>query len=185
MLKYTKHLFLVTIALLGGNAIAQDSIPVIPPQNQQILDTIAKYGRSISPTYEEAVCTEFVLGILEHFVVLSKTDRMNVRIDQPRKNLDEVYDQMESGSPFPKGVYYALTNNGMGEAIDDWTKVLPGDFVQFWYPHSWGHCGIVSSLELENGIMWLHSSYPSTDGYGVQPFQIPEYTWFVRLKPID
>lgn len=185
MLKPVKHFLLLAFLVLGVNSYAQDSTIVIPVTNQHVLDTIAKYGRSISPTYEEAVCTEFVLGVLEHFVDLSRADRTNVRIDQPRASLNEVYDQMENGSPYPKGVYYALTKNGMGEAIDDWTKVLPGDFVQFWYPHSWGHCGIVSSMDLENGTMWLHSSYPSTDGYGVQPFQIPEYTWFVRLKPID
>jgi len=33
--------------------------------------------------------------------------------------------------------------------------------------------------------MWLHSSYPSTDGYGIQQFDIPPYTWFVRLVKTD
>jgi len=164
-------------------SFGQDSCTVsIPIRNQQILDTIAKYGRSISPTYESAVCTEFVIGVLDHFIDLNKTDITNVRINQPRKSIEDVYQQLLDNSPYPKGVYHALTSNGKGTAIDDWSQVLPGDFVQFWYYRSWGHCGIVDSIDVENKIMRLHSSFPSTSGYGVQEFDIPEYCWFVRLN---
>lgn len=31
----------------------------------------------------------------------------------------------------------------------------------------------------------LHSSYPSTDGYGIQEFELPSYAWFVRLNAIN
>jgi len=170
-----------------------DSIPVLSPcysglefrvinRNQQVLDTVIKYGREISPTYEDAVCTELVIGVLSHFFKLTKEDKTRIRIDQPRESLQDVYDGMKNGAPEPKGIYYALTTNGRGNAIDDWSKVLPGDFVQFWYPNSWGHCGIVSSIDLENKVMYLHSSFPSTSGYGIQKFQIPDYCFFVRLK---
>lgn len=176
------HRLSVLLLLFSLTAHGQDSI-VLPEKNQQVLDTAMLYGRTISPTYESAVCTEFVIGVLEHFMKLSKEDKVNIRIDQPRESLNTVYQWMEDGSPQPKGVYNALISNGKGEAIDDITKVLPGDFVQFWYPSSWGHCGIVSSMDLEKGVMYLHSSYPSTDGYGIQPFVIPDYCFFVRLKP--
>jgi len=168
---------LFTFCCLGQK---QDSI--LPTRNQQVIDTVLKYGKTISPTYESAVCTELVIGVLEHFFKLTKEDKTNIRIDQPRKSLDDVYTAMKAGAPEPKGVYYALLMNGRGEAIDDWANVLPGDFVQFWYPHSWGHCGIVSAIDLENKMMYLHSSFPSTDGYGIQPFKIPDYCFFVRLK---
>ena len=175
-------LILLFVSFTAYFSWSQDSL-VLPVKNRQVLDTAITYGRIISPTYEDAVCTEFVLGVLNHFMVLTHEDTINVRIDQPRENLETVYNWIVTGSPEPKGVYNALLINGKGEAIDDRTKVLPGDFVQFWYPNSWGHCGIVDSLDLENNLMYLHSSFPTTNGYGVQRFIIPDYCWFVRLKP--
>jgi hypothetical protein len=183
-------LIMISTAVYGQGG---DSLPTLSPcysgmehhvinRNQQVLDTVIKYGRQISPTYEDAVCTELVIGVLSHFFKLTQEDKTRVRIDQPRESLDDVYKAMENGAPEPKGVYYALTSNGRGEAIEDWSKVRPGDFVQFWYPNSWGHCGIVGSIDLENKTMYLHSSFPTTGGYGVQKFQIPDYCFFVRLK---
>lgn len=159
-----------------------DSLIPIPPLNQRVLDTATTYGRMISPSYESSVCTEFVIGILGHFMDLTSEDTVNIRIDQPRENLKEVYRQIENGSPYPTGVVYALVSKGKGIEISDRNQVLPGDFVQFWYPNSWGHCGIVAKIDVENKVLWLHSSYPSTEGYGVQPFHMPEYSRFVRLK---
>lgn len=184
-------LFFFTIAANaqeGNDSIAKLSLrskkdsPKATNRNQQVLDTVIRYGRQISPTYEDAVCTELVIGVLSHFFELTEEDKINIRIDQPRGSLDEIYDGMKNGAPEPKGVYYALTLNGRGEAIDDWSKVLPGDFVQFWYPGSWGHCGIVSSVDPEKRLMYLHSSFPTTNGYGIQEFKMPDYCFFVRLK---
>ncbi len=177
-----KYLIFTLFFISSLRGVAQEDSLVIPARNQQVIDTAVFYGRSISPTYHSAVCTEFVIGVLKHFTKLTAQDITRIRIDQPRRSLQDVYDQIENGSPEPKGVYNALVSNGKGEAIDDWTKVLPGDFVQFWYPGSWGHCGIVSSINLENRTMLLHSSFPSTDGYGIQQFTIPDYCFFVRLK---
>jgi len=151
---------------------------VLPGKNRLVLEYVAAHGREISPTYESAVCTELVIGVLEHFIPLSDNDRSNVRIILS----EDVYELMEQGSPLPKGVYHALTSNGTGTGIDDLSAVLPGDFVQFWYPHSWGHCGIVQSINLRDRTMELHSSFPSTKGYGVQVFDIPDYCYFVRLN---
>jgi uncharacterized protein YijF (DUF1287 family) len=75
---------------------------------------------------------------------------------------------MLKGSPEPQGVYYTLTTNGKGIPIDNIADVKPGDFVQFWYPKSWGHCGIVKEIKAEEGLMLLYSSFPSTDGYGIE-----------------
>lgn len=173
--------WILIVCLLGASKIVAQT-DSLPERNRQVIDTILRYGSSISPTYAEAVCTEFVIGVLEHFTILSKEDRTNIRIDQPRKSLEDVYQQMESGSPYPKGVYYALTHNGKGTPVPDKTNALPGDFVQFWYPRSWGHCGIVEHIDLEKNVMYLYSSFPSTNGYGVQVFEIPDYCYFVRLK---
>ena len=174
--------FLLTVICFGCIPLAFSQSDSLPLRNKQVIDTVLKYGPTISPSYAGSVCTEFVIGVLEHFIVLNKEDKTNIRINQPRKSIDDVYLQMENGSPFPKGVVYALTHNGKGIPVQDKKAVLPGDFVQFWYPRSWGHCGIVEHLDLENNRMYLYSSFPSTDGYGVQEFDIPDYCYFVRLK---
>src|SRR3990167_8100377 len=155
-------LFLSCVSLF--HAQTSDSIP---PRNKQIIDTVLLYGKAISPTYQEAVCTEFVIGVLKPFITLS---------------IEDGYAQMENGSPYPKGVVHALTSNGKGEAITNLADVKPGDFVQFWYYRPWGHCGIVEHIDLEHKVLYLYSSFPSTDGYGIQPFDMPEYCYFVRLK---
>jgi len=173
---------LSTIPFWGSSQVEKISPVEIPLLNCQVLDTAMIYGRAISPSYESSVCTEFVIGVLGHFMELTSEDTINIRIDQPRENLKEVYKQIENGSPYPTGVVHALVSKGKGEAILDRNAVLPGDFVQFWYPNSWGHCGIVSKIDVENKVLWLHSSYPSTEGYGVQPFHMPDYCHFVRLK---
>src|SRR3989338_473985 len=116
-------LFLSCVSLF--HAQTSDSIP---PRNKQIIDTVLLYGKAISPTYQEAVCTEFVIGVLKHFITLSKEDVVNININQPRKSIEDVYAQMENGSPYPKGVVHALTSNGKGEAITNLADVKPGDF---------------------------------------------------------
>ncbi|MFM9944821.1 MAG: hypothetical protein ACKVQB_06265 [Bacteroidia bacterium] len=149
----------------------------VPEKNQQIIAYTEKHGRSISPTYEKAVCTELVIGILKNFIELTKEDKKRIRIITN----EDVYKLRANNSQIPKGVYYALTENGMGIPIDSLKNVKPGDFVQFWYEY-WGHCGIVKSLDAQAKTMDLHSSFPSTNGYGVQTFEIPKECYFVRLK---
>ena len=109
-----------------------DSLLKLPVRNQQVLDTAVKYGRTIAPSYESPVCTEFVIGVLGHFMELTSEDTVNIRIDQPRENLKKVYRQIENGSPYPTGVVHALVSKGKGIEILERNAVLPGDFVQFW-----------------------------------------------------
>lgn len=149
----------------------------LPPKNKAVIDSIVKYGPTISPTYEKAVCTEMVIQLLEKFQPLTKTDKTRIRIITN----ENVYTLLKQNSAVPKGVYYALTAKGIGKSIDEIRNVLPGDFVQFW-TGTWGHCGIVKEIHPENKTMLLYSSFPSTNGYGVQTFSIPEYCYFVRLK---
>lgn len=149
----------------------------IPPRNQQIIDTIIKYGPHISPTYKKAVCTELIIPIIEKFYKLNKTDKSRIRIITQ----DDIQQLLKQDSPVPKGVYYALTEKGIGEPIDDIKKVLPGDLVQFW-TETWGHCGIVKNIDIEQQVIEMYSSFPSTYGYGIQRFRIPEHCFFVRMK---
>lgn len=149
-------------------------------RNAQVIDTVERYGPLISPTYEQAVCTEMVLGILNKFLTLTHEDTIRVRIELEQGQ--DVYELIQTGSAIPTGVYYALINKEAGTSVDKLADVLPGDFVQFWYYRSWGHCGIVHHIDSAKKVVWLYSSYPSTNGYGIQPFEIPQYCFFVRLK---
>lgn len=149
----------------------------IPEKNKRIIEYAEKYGPAISPTYEQAVCTEFVIGILEKFIDLTKEDKKRIRIITN----EDIYVLRSQHSPIAKGVYYALILSGKGDAVDKPVNVKPGDFVQFWY-QNWGHCGIVKSIDLKLNSMELYSSFPSTNGYGMQNFKIPEEAYFVRLK---
>jgi len=168
-------LFLCLFAYASAVRSQNDSLP---PRNRQVLEVAQQYGPQIAPSYGKAVCTELVIGILGHFFTLTPDDKKRIRIIVK----EDVHKLIREGSALPKGVYHALTANGRGIAVERREDVLPGDFVQFWYPGSWGHCGIVKSMDLSAGRMELYSSFPSTDGYGVQQFEIPAYSWFVRLR---
>lgn len=149
----------------------------IPERNRQLIDTVIKYGPLISPTYKKAVCTELVIPIIEKFYKLDKTDKTRIRIITTQ----DIQKLLKEDSSVPKGVYYALSEKGIGQPVDSLQNVLPGDFVQFW-TETWGHCGVVKSIDKDNMSMELYSSFPSTDGYGVQRFRIPQYCYFIRLK---
>lgn len=97
--------------------LGTDSVAQLPVLNCKVLDTAIVYGRIISPTYESAVCTEFVIGVLGHFMELTAEDTINIRIDQPRESIKEIYKQIESGSPYPTGVVHALVSKGKGIEI--------------------------------------------------------------------
>lgn len=141
-----------------------------------IVEAVKKFGPEISPTYEKAVCTELVIDIIEKFEKLDEADKKRIRIITEQ----DIRTLINSGSPIPKGVYYALMQKGAGTPIAK-QQVVEGDFVQFW-TDTWGHCGIVKSIDPEKNEMELYSSFPSTNGYGIQKFSIPDYCFFVRLK---
>jgi hypothetical protein len=149
----------------------------IPEKNRKIIEYVLKHGPVISSTYEKAVCTELVISVLRNFLPLSPDDKQRIRI----VTNENIYLLRAKNSPIPKGVFYALTKNKKGQAIGRLTDVRPGDFVQFWYA-LWGHCGIVKSIDPGSNTMELYSSFPSTNGYGIQTFPIPEECYFVRLK---
>ena len=157
-------------------SFSQDTL-VIPVKNKNVLDYVKLKGWEISPTYPSAVCTELVIGVLNHFLNLDSLDKSRIRII----TTDDVFQLIRDSSDVPKGVYYALIEKGVGIPILKLEDVKPGDFVQFWY-ESWGHCGIVESVDCIKNKMMLHSSFPSTNGYGIQQFEIPSYCFFVRLN---
>lgn len=172
-----KILFIFIVCLTHNFCFAQTKNN-IPFKNQCVIDTVLKYGERISPTYEKAVCTELVIKIIGKFYRLDKTDKSRIRIITNQ----DISTLLNTNSPVTKGVYYALTAKGTGEPIDSLQDVLAGDFVQFWTEYGWGHCGIVKSIDYETNTMQLYSSFPTTNGYGIQTFNIPKYCWFVRLR---
>lgn len=163
--------------LTGVSGYSQNNEGNISDRNRCVVDTVVKYGPKISPTYQTAVCTELVIKIIEKFYPLNKTDKSRIRIITK----ENVHTLLANNSSIPKGVYYALTVKGIGIPIDNIQDVQEGDFVQF-RTDTWRHCGIVKSINNEAQTMELYSSFPSTNGYGIQLFNIPRYCYFVRLK---
>ena len=82
---------------------------------------------------------------------------------------------------FSKGVVQWIkdANKGTQVVIEE---AKEGDLVQFWYPNSYGHCGILKSIDFQNNKITLYSSFPSTRGYGIQEFELSPFTYFARLK---
>lgn len=156
----------------------ESSIAVeLPLTNQSVIDAAKKYGPEISSTYEKAVCTEFVIQVLEKVQPLNSTDKKRIRIITNQ----DIQQLLAENSDIPKGVYFSLIEKQIAIPIDNKNEVLEGDFVQFW-TETWGHCGIVKSIDSSKNEMELYSSFPSTNGYGIQKFPIPTHSFFVRLK---
>ena len=167
-------LLLIAFCAISSSIVAQQQ--AIPERNKQVIDTVVKYGPAISPTYKKAVCTELLIGIIEKFYTLNRTDKSRIRIITN----EDIQTLLKNDSPIPKGVYHAFVEKGIGTPVSETKDVLPGDFVQFW-TDTWGHCGIVKSIDPKSGTMELYSSFPSTNGYGIQRFKIYEHSFFVRM----
>jgi hypothetical protein len=153
----------------------------VPDLNKKLLEYARKHGSKISPTYEKAVCTEFLIQVIEPFRPLTRKEKNEIRIltKEPLGSL------VEKEDPVIKGVQTALVNSGKGEVISKPEDVMPGDLVQFWTSWLWypsGHCGVVVSLEPGKKLT-LYSSHPFTNGFGKYAFEWPGKTYFVRLKP--
>lgn len=185
ILKYTFLLFLLSCkqentpkSLIRNTKTEHSSeINKIPEKNKLVICTVKEFGPKISPTYEKAVCTEMVIQILEKIQPLNTVDKQRIRIITD-ENIQQL---LKDNSDIPKGVYFALIKKGVGIPIDNINEVCEGDFVQFW-TETWGHCGIIKSIDIKNNEMELYSSFPSTQGYGIQKFSISHYVYFVRLK---
>lgn len=106
--------------------ISIEETPPIPPQNQQILDYVAQHGYDIAPTYYTAVCTEFVVKVIEHFTPLTKLDKKRINI-VTNQDIGKLREQQ---SPIIKGVQYALVAANKGTAINDLKEVRQAIFFK-------------------------------------------------------
>ncbi len=152
----------------------------LPETNRKIIQFVTDQGRRIAPTYDTAVCTEFVIQIMEHFQSLTRDERKLIRIITD-KNLVEL---IENNSAIIKGLQTALLLKNKGIPVERATDVLPGDFVQFWNIYgksAYGHCGVVHTIESGKNIT-VYSSHPVTKGYGIQKFTWPDKVFFARMN---
>lgn len=168
---------------LVDTGIADPSLDIdtasTPELNRRILRYVEANGSTIAPTYQSAVCTQFLVKVLENFTPLTKAERKSINI-VTSESLESL---REKSSPVLQGVYHALIESGKGVAIP-LNEAQPGDLIQFWY--SWGgsyrgHCGIIRSVDANWGIMQLYSSSLSGDGYGIRNYWIPDEVYVVRL----
>jgi hypothetical protein len=166
--------------VVGNKTVDADRWAHLPVANNRLLAWVEQNGSRIAPSYEQVVCTEFVIDAVQHIVPLSRREKNDVRIIISG-NLEE---QIVAERPVIKGVQTALVaaNKGMAIAPED---VQPGDLVQYWTFYcgkAFGHCGIV--LDIDPGrTLTLYSSHPVTGGYGKQVYLWPDYSYFVRLTP--
>ena len=187
-MKFVKFILFLTLFLFvncnekvaenkNSKIIAKSNNIKILEKNKEVVRIVKEYGPNISSSYEKAVCTELVIQVIEKMSSLNERDKKRIRIITD----ENIQDLLKSESNIPKGVYYALKEKGIGVPIQNQNDVCEGDFVQFW-TETWGHCGIVKSINPEKKEMELYSSFPSTNGYGIQKFNLPKYAFFVRLQ---
>jgi hypothetical protein len=160
--------------------IEPDKLEGLPVTNREVVEFIQAEGQFLASTYESAVCTEFMIKVIDKIKPLTRTEKNDIRIITDSQ-LDSL---VEADSPIIKGVQTALLRNNKGIEIKESSEVLPGDFVQFWkvfQGRAYGHCGVVLDIE-PNKTLTLYSSHPFTDGYGTQAYLWPEKIYFVRLK---
>lgn len=167
------------IGIVDSN-MSINTLQSLPDKNREIVNFIEVNGASLAPTYDSVVCTEFVIKVINQFNKLTPQERNLIRIITQ----DDLMSLIETDSPIIRGVQTALLFNRKGKVIDDFSKVKPGDFVQFWNSYNgsvFGHCGIVHSMEA-NKSLTVFSSHPLTHGYGRQTFLWPDKVFFVRLN---
>ena len=165
---------------LVNKTVEKETLNNLPVKNKAIIEFIEAKGPALAPTYKAAVCTEFVIKVIDNVKSLTKAEKNDIRIIT-NSELDSL---IEADSPIIKGVQTALIKGAKGIAIKESTDVLPGDFVQFWnvfQGKAYGHCGIVLDID-PNKTLTLYSSHPFTGGYGKQEYLWPEKIYFVRLK---
>jgi hypothetical protein len=179
----------VTLSILWFNTqpawpvhqtVGKEAMKKLPVMNRKVIEFIEAKGPSVAPTYNSAVCTEFVIKVIDSVTPLTKTERNDIRIITDSE-LDSL---IEIDSPIIKGVHTALLRGNKGAEIIENDKVLPGDFVQFWnvfYGKAYGHCGVVLDI-VPNETLTLYSSHPFTGGYGTQRYLWPDRIYVVRLK---
>lgn len=159
--------------------IEKETLNNLPVRNKEIIEFIEAKGRDLAPTYNDAVCTEFVIKVIDNLKALTNSEKNDIRII----TTSELDSLIEVESPTIKGVQTALVKGDKGIEIKS-ADVLPGDFVQFWnvfQGKAYGHCGIVLDID-PNRTLTLYSSHPFTGGYGKQVYLWPEKVYFVRLK---
>lgn len=157
-----------------------EEIEDIPERNLAIIKYAEAVGDSLAPTYNTAVCTEYLVKIIEHFTPLTAKDKRLINI----VDVDTLVEAIYADAPKIRGVQTALVKSKKGKSIDDPEMVRPGDLVQFWnvfFNEPKGHCGIVLDYE-PNRYITLISSSKRTEGHGVQTYYWPEKAYFVRLN---
>lgn len=158
-----------------------EMLPELPGINRDLIEYASEYGDSIAPTYETAVCTQYLISVLEHFIKLTPKEKRAISITDH----DTLELAIRADASHIRGIQTALAESKKGQPVENPNDVLPGDLVQFW--NTWwgvpkGHCGIV--LDLQPGrYITLISSSARTDGHGVQTYYWPEKAYFARLWP--
>ena len=80
-------------------AIEIEKLKGLPVTNSKVIKLIEIKGRDLAPTYKSAVCTEFVINVIDKVNPLTKTEKNDIRIIT-NSRLDSLIDR---DSPSNKG----------------------------------------------------------------------------------
>src|SRR5688572_15382753 len=108
-----------------SKVVDDEILTAIPRRNKLIIEFLETNGQHIAPNYNQVVCTEFVINIIDKFEPLSKNEKNSIRIITNENLVNLIKDQ----SPLIKGVQTALTHGHKGIEIKKVEDVRPGDLV--------------------------------------------------------
>jgi hypothetical protein len=149
--------------------------------NDDVINYVEKHGAGLAPSYHQVVCTDFLIKVLKKFIPIDKRDYQRIQIITSQS----INELIKAKSEVPNGVCYALNSSGKGKYVT-LQEAKAGDFVQFWKGflgfYTWGHCGVLDHIDHENHKIYMYSSHPQTDGFGLHVFDLPDYIVFARLK---
>ena len=98
---------------LSSKTVDDKVLSSLPYKNKQIIDFIEATGKTIAPSYNETVCTEFVIKVIDKFAKLTKVEQADIRIIT-KENLKNL---IENESSIIRGIQTALTKSGKGVEI--------------------------------------------------------------------
>src|SRR5687767_9995639 len=151
------------------------SVP--PPEvTKHTLEAAKKFeGKKYGSGKGQLVCTTYAMGVLEeagYRVTELGKQVINIQWGWSTRQIEEA---VKSNDPKAAGVVYYLLASKQGEAVDDYSKIRPGDFLQYWrwlknektgaYAMA-GHTAQVAAV-LGDGKVRLHGSHLSAGGVGL------------------
>lgn len=142
------------------------------------------YG-SYSSAKKQVDCTTFISAVIDTLVsqrgvAYTREMHRDVLINHPDLSRNAILAGPDPEDPRYAGVVYALEKYGLGYRISDFSKVQPGDFIQYWIKGSngkwFGHASLIESLRRDpkdgRYKARIYGSHKSMNGIAVSGFEL-------------